>query len=148
MTTEKFNARDCAFQIQNPSGGAWVDINGINTFTKSHSEKETDTTTFSSGGDSESQVMERTKTLKVEGFKYKDPSTGALDPGQQLVTTLGNKKGDDSLGGFRFAAPGDTTYEVWTATVKLGDDGGGNNDKNSWSVTFTRSGPDTTAPRP
>lgn len=151
MTAQKYNARDCSFQIQNPGDGTWAAIapTGINTFSRDHSEKETDTTTFASGGDSESMILERTKTMKLEGFELIDPATGALDVGQALVATLAEGKGPASLGGFRFAAPFATQWTVWAqATAKLGSLGGGNNDEGSWSVTMTRSGSTTFASKP
>jgi hypothetical protein len=148
MATEKYNARDVIFQAQDPGTGLWVQINGLKTFSKGRAEVETKTTNFASGGNSESQIMERTKTMKLEGERYKDTGTGVLDPGQQLVETLADQVGDASVGGFRFAAPGDTTWEVWQATAKLGDEGGDENAKVSWSVTYTRTGASTTAPRP
>jgi hypothetical protein len=149
MTTLKYNARDCVFQIENPSSpGTYVAIGGINTFTKSRNAANTDTTTFASAGDYEQQIMQRGKTLKLQGFRLKDPATGVLDPGQILVEALADKKSDASLGNFRFAAPGDTTWEVWAVTAEMDDEGGGNNDKVSWGVTFTRSGSSTTMARP
>lgn len=153
MAAEKYNARDCVFQIENPGApGTWVDIgagkDGIETFTVGRSSETTDMTDFSSGGAEELQVMQRGKTLQLEGRRLKDAATGALDPGQALVETLGDAVGNASIGRIRFAAPGDTTYEVWSCTCELGDQGGGNNDKVSWSATFTRSGPSSTLPRP
>ncbi|MGW4602742.1 phage tail tube protein [Streptomyces sp. NPDC004532] len=148
MAAEKYNARDCAFQIgDGATPGTWTDIAGINTFTKGRDQEDTDTTDFASDGNAESQIMQRGKTLQLEGFRLLDPDTGDLDPGQELVEALADKVGNESLGSIRFAAPGDTTWEVWTATAALGDEGGGNNDKVSWSVTFTRSGATTTAVR-
>lgn len=91
--------------------------------------------------------MQRGMTLKLGGFRLLDPDTGALDAGQALVEALADGKSDASLGSIRFAAPGDTDWEVWTATAELDDQGGGNNDKVSWGVTFTRSGASTTAAR-
>jgi hypothetical protein len=153
MAAEQYNARSCQFQIENPgSPGTFVDIgaggDAIMTFSVSREADTTDTTDFASAGNAESQVMQRGKTLKLEGKRLKDVTTGALDPGQQLVETLADQVGTASLGRIRFAAPGDTTWEVWTCTAQLGDQGGGNNDKVSWSVTFTRSGASTTLPRP
>lgn len=148
MAAIKYNARDVEFEIEDPDNpGTWVAIDGINTFSKSHEEETTDTTVFASLGQAESQKMQIGKGLTLEGFRLKDPSTGALDPGQALVEELSERLGEDSLGGFRFAAPGDTTWEVWVAHVNLGDQGGGNNDKTSWSATFTRSGASTTEAR-
>jgi hypothetical protein len=157
MTAKKYSARDCEFQIEDPGApGTWVAIapgaggtgGGINTFTKSHSSSTSDLTTFGSEGNDESQVMGRGKTLGLQGFRLKDPDTGALDAGQALVEALADQVSDASVGTIRFAAPGDTTWEVWSATAELGDEGGGNNDKTSWAVTFTRTGPATTAAKP
>ncbi|MFD4264074.1 phage tail tube protein, partial [Streptomyces sp. NPDC058534] len=138
----KYNARDVVFEIEDPdTPDTWVRIEGINTFTKSHEEETTDTTTFGSQGEGESEKMQKSKTLSIEGFRMRNPA----DPGQVLVETLHERLAEDSLGGFRFAHKADTSWEVWTAHVNLGDHGGGNNDKASWSATFTRSGANTTA---
>lgn len=147
MSALKYDARGCAFEIESNTPGTWVAIGGINTFSKSRNSANTDTTTYASAGDYEQQIMQRGKTLKLGGFRLMDPDTGVLDPGQALVEALADAKSDDSLGSIRFAAPGDVTWEVWTATAELDDEGGGNNDKVSWGVTFTRSGASTTAAR-
>lgn len=151
MTVQKYDARGVEFQIEDPAApGTWVPIApaGINTFTKSRSSANTDTTTYASGGDYEQQIMQRGRTLKLAGFRLIDPATGALDPGQALVETLADQKSDASLGSIRFAHTSETEWEVWTATAEMDDEGGGNNDKVSWGVTFTRSGASTTAAKP
>lgn len=156
MPAQKYNARDCRFQVEDFNApGTWLEFRtseggsgegGISTFTKSHEYETTDTTTFGSQGQAESQTMQIGKTLTLEGLRLKDAVTGALDPAQALIEAQAERLGNDSLIGFRFAAPGDTTWEVWPkAHFQLGDAGGGNNDKVSWSVTVTRSGPSTTA---
>lgn len=146
MSSQKYDARGVVFQIEDPANaGTWVPIGGINTFTKSRTSANTDTTTFASDGDAEQQIMQRGKTLKLGGFRLLDPDTGDLDPGQALVEALADQKSDASLGSIRFAAAAETEWEVWTATAELDDSGGGNNDKTSWGVTFTRSGANTTA---
>lgn len=149
MAAIKYNARDCEFEIEDfANPGTWVAIGptAINTFSKSREYETADTTTFGSNGQAESQNMQIGKSISLEGFRLKDPDTGALDAGQALVEAQAERLGDDSLVGFRMAAPGDTTWEVWPdATFQLGDEGGGNNDKTTWSVTVTRSGPSTTA---
>lgn len=148
MSALKYDARACAFEIESNTPGTWVAIGGINTFTKSAANAaNADLTTYGSNGEYEQQIMQRGKTLKLAGFRLMDPDTGALDPGQALVETLADAVSDDSLGSIRFAAPGDTNWEVWTATAEMDDQGGGNNDKVSWGVTFTRSGASTTAAR-
>lgn len=148
MTATKYNARDCRFEIEDlDTPATWVPIapGGINTFTKSTDEETADTTSYGSQGQAESQKMQISKSLTLEGFRLKDPATGDLDPGQEMVERLSELLGDASLGQLRFAAPGDTSWEVWTVHVAMGDEGGGNNDKVTWSAEFTRSGPATTA---
>lgn len=138
----KYNARDVVFQIEDPdNAGTWVAIDGIETFTKSHEEETTATTDFGSQGQGESEKMEIRKSLTIEGKRFRNP----VDPGQALVETLSERLAENSLGSVRFAHTLDTVWEVWTAHVNLGDQGGGNNDKVSWSATFTRSGASTTA---
>ncbi len=156
MAAEKYNARDCEFEIEDKlNPGTWVAFRtaeggsgegGINTFSIDPEYETTDTTTFGSQGRAESQVMQEGFAMKLEGFRLKDPSTGALDPAQSLAELQSARLGSDSLTGFRYAAPGDTTWTVWAkAHFQLGSQGGGNNDKKSWAVTITRSGPTTTA---
>jgi predicted secreted protein len=148
MAATKYNARDVIFQLLDPVGGTYVQINGLNTFTKGRDSKDVDVTTFASAGNAESEVMQRGKSMKLQGFRLKDAATGALDPGQLLVENLADQVGDPSVGTFRFAAPGDATYEVWQVTAVMGDEGGADNDKVSWSVTLTRTGASSTAARP
>ncbi len=149
MALQKYNARDVEFQIEDfLSPGTWIAIGGINTFTKGHDEETTDTTTFASGGQAESQKMQIGKTLQIEGVRLRDDVTGAIDSGQAKVEALSERLGELSLGRVRFSHKNDTTWLVWTAHVTLGDQGGGNNDKVSWSATFTRSGAETTVAKP
>jgi hypothetical protein len=149
MALQKYNARDVDFQVEDfLSPGTWITIGGLNTFTKGHEEETTDTTTYASQGQAESQKMQLGKTLGLQGLRLRDSVTGAGDPGQAKVEALNERLGEDSLGRIRFSHKNDSTWEVWTAHVNLGDQGGGNNDKTSWSATFTRSGAQTTAAKP
>ncbi|THA82723.1 hypothetical protein [Streptomyces sp. A0592] len=159
MAPQKYNARDCFFEIEDfLSPGTWTafrtasagsGVGGINTFSRSFEYEAVDTTTFGSQGRAETENMQEGMSITLEGFRLKDPSTGALDPAMALAEAQAARLGADSQCGFRFAAPGDTTWEVWAdATFQLGDQGGGNNDKATWSVTVTRSGPSTTAAKP
>lgn len=145
MSALKYDSRGCEFEIESATPGTWVAIGGLNTHTISRSSSNVDTTTYASDGDYEQQIMQRGMSLKLEGFRLIDPGTGVQDPGQALVETLADAKSDASLGSIRFAGPGATEWRVWTATAELGDEGGDNNAKESWSVTFTRSGASTTA---
>jgi hypothetical protein len=146
MALQKYNARDVEFEIEDfASPGTWIAIGGLNTFSKSHDEETAETTTFASDGQAESQKMEISKSLQIEGLRLRDSVTGALDSGQAKVEALAERLGEESLGQLRFAHKDDTTWEVWTVHVNLGDQGGGNNDKTSWSATFTRSGASSSA---
>lgn len=143
----QINARDWLFQVsEDPSAGTpvWADIAGKESFSLSNSEGEesTDTTTFESQGHAESQAMQRGAALSLEGKVVRNGT--AQDAGQVAAEALAGEVGDASLGGFRFRHSTDTEWTVWDAWVSLGDNGGGNNDKTSWSATFTRSGPATT----
>lgn len=146
MALQKYNARDVVFEIEDfATPNTWIEIGGVNTFSKSHEEETADTTTFASAGQAESQKMQVGKGLQIEGMRLRDSVTGALDPGQAKVEALSERLGEESLGKVRFAHAEDDNWEVWTAHVNLGDQGGGNNDKVGWSATFTRSGASTTA---
>jgi hypothetical protein len=144
VAVEKYNARDCTFQISDgaPTTPAWVEIGGLTKFAPKRGENEetADTTTFASGGQYEQEVMQRGSSLDIEGFRLLDPTTGTGDPGQALVEALAAQVGNASLGQIRFKAPGDTNWEMWTCTASIGDEGGENNDKSAWAATFTRSG--------
>ncbi|MFE5895831.1 phage tail tube protein [Streptomyces sp. NPDC056488] len=135
----RYNARGCIFQIESTTPATWVEIGDINTFSKSHEEETTDTTTFGSAGQSESQKMQIGKSLTLEGLH------NTTDPGQLRCEAVAELLGDASVIKFRFRAPAATTWEIWNAHANLGDQGGGNNDKGAWAVTFTRSGASTTA---
>lgn len=146
MATQKINARDWTFEIGDgvDPGETFTEIGGINTMTIGRESEDTDTTTFDSAGNAEHNVMQRGRTLEVEGFFLEDPADGTRDPGQQMVEALGDLVGEASLRNIRITSPAGTT---WThkMSVEVGDQGGGNNDKTSWSATFTRSGATTVA---
>ncbi|MEU6649515.1 hypothetical protein ABZ904_08710 [Streptomyces sp. NPDC046900] len=149
MALQKYNARDVDFQIEDfLAPGTWITIGGISNFSKSHEEETADTTTFASQGQAESQKMQLGKGLQIEGLRLRDDATGALDPGQAKVEALSERLGEQSLGRVRFSHKSDTSWEVWTAHVSLGDQGGDNNAKVTWSATFTRSGASTTVAKP
>lgn len=145
----QINARDWTFEVsEDPTVATpvWTEVGGVDSFTLSNSEGEenTDTTTFASQGNAESQAMQRGAKLTVEG-KYVKDAAGVQDAGQVSVSNMAGKVGEASLGGVRFRHTTDTEWTVWTAWASLGDNGGGNNDKTSWGASFTRSGAATTA---
>lgn len=143
----KIDARGWVFQVQT-GGNEWTQIGGINSFELNPGENNetVDTTDFDSDGEYEGEVMQRGASLQLDGHRKKDDDTGETDPGQAAVDALATKKSRESLGSIRFRHDSEDEWTVWpTAYVVPGSLGGGNNDKTSWSATFTRSGAATTA---
>ena len=145
----QINARDWLFEVsEDPSAATpvWAEVGGIESFTLSNSEGEesTDTTTFASAGHDESQAMQRGASVALEGKIVRSADGITPDAGQAAADALAALVGEESLGGFRFRHTIDTDWTVWTAWASKGDNGGGNNDKTSWSATFRRSGSATT----
>jgi hypothetical protein len=146
----KIDARGWVFEISNGAATpTWTQIGGINSFELNPGENSetADTTDFESDGEFEGEAMQRGATLALEGQRKVDDDTPAVvDPGQAAVDLLGTKVSRESLGQIRFRHDTQTAWTIWTAYVVLGSLGGGNNDKTSWSATFTRSGKASTAP--
>lgn len=144
MANIKINARDVIFQISDGAGTpVWTDLEGMSTYTLKPGENEetVDTTTYTSAGAYEQEIMQRGASIEAEGFKIVDSTTGAAAPGQLRVEAAAALLGSASLVDIRFRAVSTlTNWKVWKATVSLGDQGGGNNDKTGFSATFTRSG--------
>lgn len=148
MAKRKIPARDIIIQV---SDGAtptetWIEIGGLTSATPNPGENEetVDTTDFDSDGAYEQVIMQRGATLEIEGSMLKDDTTGEQDAGQARLETLGAAVGYASLGRARFRHPMDTVWKIWTCTVSLAEQGGGNNDMTSWGATLTRSGASTT----
>ncbi len=149
MPNIKINARDMIVQISDGQATpAWLDIEGLNTVTPKPGENEetTDTTTFASAGNYEQEIMQRGASMELEGFKIVDSTNGSAAPGQARVEAAALLLGAASIVDIRFRhVTNATTWKTWKATVSVGDQGGGNNDKIGWSATFTRSGAPGTA---
>ncbi len=152
MTQRKVPARDLILQVSDGAASpTWLGIAALNKITVNPGEQEqaVDITTFDSAGQYEEVKLQRGASLKPEGFLHKDHLTGAQDPGQARCETLATAVGYASQGSIRFRHPADTVWKVWnTATFSLAEQGGGNNDMTSWSVSIMRSGASTTTAAP
>lgn len=152
MTQRKVPARDLIVQVSDGAASpTWLGIAALNKVVVNPGEQEqaTETTTYDSAGNYEELKMQRGASLKPEGFMHKDHLTGIQDPGQARCEVLGAAVGYASLGSVRFRHPADALWRVWNnATFSLADQGGGNNDLTSWSVSIMRSGPSATASAP
>lgn len=145
----KYNARDWLFEVTpdpEATTPVWTRIEGVNTFTKSPSANEAtvETTDFDSQGEYEGQVLQRGASLQLAGQKKLNAAGTGSAPGQAACDELAQALGEESLGGVRFRHQTEESWEQWTAYASSADEGGGNNDKSSWGVTFTRSGPKST----
>ncbi|MEU2759392.1 hypothetical protein [Streptomyces sp. NPDC007094] len=144
------DARGWIFEVEDAEAGSetWIPIAGINTFTHNPAENEetTETTVFESEGQYEQDVMQRGASLSIEGQYRIDKTTKAQDPGQAYIDTVWtNRLGFESRNRVRWRHATQTQWVVWDSTVTPGEQGGGNNDKTSWSATITRCGTATVA---
>ncbi|MBF8186320.1 hypothetical protein ITP53_11280 [Nonomuraea sp. K274] len=150
MAQRRINARDIIMEIENEAPEAWLRVERLTSVTVNPGENEetAETTDFESGGSYEQEIMQRGASMELEGLMLKDDLTGALPPGRARVEAMAGEDavGSDSLTRVRFRHPIDPNWKIWTCTVTLGEQGGGNNDKTSWSATITKSGKSETEP--
>lgn len=150
MAGRPIDARGWVFEVQDMTAPeeTWLPIAGLNTFTHNPGENEetADTTVFDSEGQYEQDVMQRGASINLEGLYYVDRATGDRDPGQLYIDSEWTSRlGIESRNPVRWRHKSQTQWVVWDATVTPGEQGGGTNDKTSWSATITRCGAATTA---
>lgn len=148
MALTKFLARDLTIEVSTGVGtdtiagttdDTWTPIKGLNSLTHSPGSSDVDTTDFDSDGHAEHMKAERSESWALAGFSLEDVTTGARDPGQLAVETLGRAMGPASLGWFRITSPGGNRI-VFQASAEVTLAGGGNNDAAAWEVSLTVSG--------
>ncbi|MFI5808880.1 phage tail tube protein [Streptomyces sp. NPDC051561] len=148
MAGRPIDARGWQFEVEDidATPAKWLPISGITTFTHNPGENEEtiDTTAFDSDGQYEQDVMQRGATLEIEGQYRIDKTTKAQDPGQAYIDHVwAQGLGIDSRNRVRWRHNTQVAWVVWDATVTPGEQGGGTNDKTSWSASITRCGPAT-----
>ncbi|MFD7121903.1 phage tail tube protein [Streptomyces sp. NPDC059922] len=139
------DARGWLFEVEDIDAPdeTWLPIAGITTFTHNPGENEetVETTAFESEGQFEQDVMQRGATLTIEGQYRIDKTTKAQDPGQAYIDHEWTQRlGMESRNRVRWRHQTQTQWVLWDSTVTPGEQGGGNNDKTSWSCTVTRCG--------
>jgi hypothetical protein len=139
------DARGWIFEVQDMTAGTetWLPVAGLTTFNQNPGENEetADTTTFDSDGMYEQDVMQRGATLSIEGLYTIDKASKAQDPGQAYIDTdWATRVGMESRNNVRWRHSSQTNWVVWDSTVTPGEQGGGTNEKTTWSATFTRCG--------
>ncbi|MBK3576125.1 hypothetical protein JHN63_20340 [Streptomyces sp. MBT65] len=150
-SSRPIDARGWLFEVEDATAptDTWLPIAGVNTFTHSPGENEetVDTTVFESDGQYEQDVMQRGASLAVEGQYRIDKTTKAQDAGQAYIDhEWTNRLGFESRNRIRWRHETQTQWVVWDSTVTPGEQGGGNNDKTSWSATMTKCGTATKEP--
>ncbi|MCA1219889.1 phage tail tube protein [Streptomyces sp. 8L] len=149
-TSRPIDARGWIFEVQDQSATekTFLPVMGLTTFTHAPGENEetADITAFEDEGQYNQDVMQRGATLTIEGQYRIDKTTGEQDPGQAYIDQNWSARlGIDSHNTIRWRHKSQTTWAVWDATVTPGEQGGGTNDKTSWSATITKCGAATTA---
>ncbi|MFH8530458.1 phage tail tube protein [Streptomyces tendae] len=144
------DARGWIFEVEDADAATetWLPVLGITTFTVNPGENEevADTTAFDSEGQYSQDVMQRGATLSLEGQYRIDKVTKTQDPGQAYIDTVwANLLGIESQNRLRYRHQSQTKWSIWDATVTPGEQGGGTNEKTTWSATFTRCGAATVA---
>lgn len=139
MALVKVPARDWTIEVENAAGDTWIEVKGLQTLTFSGESEQLDETDMDSGGWAENMIIERARSVTLEGDYKEDTADGSRDPGQDRVDTLMNEMGQASKGNYKLTSPGGTVRE-FAATASMGDVGGGRNEKTSWGATLNVSG--------
>ncbi|MDT0432807.1 phage tail tube protein [Streptomyces salyersiae] len=150
MAGRPIDARGWIFEVQDidAEDESWLPIAGLTTFTHAPGENEetADTTSFESDGAYEQDVMQRGASISLEGQYRVDRASKEQDPGQAYIDrTWAERLGIESRNPVRWRHSMQTAWVVWEATVTPGEQGGGTNEKTSWSATITRCGKATAA---
>jgi hypothetical protein len=145
LATTKIEARGWMFQVGVGAGPTWTPVGGISSFTFNPGDKtqETEVTDFDSQGNFEQVITQRGATMKVDGRRRMDRTTGLADPGQAALDALAQGVVDFSVGQIRFRYKNETQWRVWNCTVKAAEQGGATNDISKWGVEITRTGAET-----
>ncbi|MCX5161870.1 hypothetical protein OOK39_21785 [Streptomyces sp. NBC_00264] len=141
------DARGWLFEVEDvDTPDTWLPIAGLTTFNHNPGENEetAETVAFDSEGHFEQDVMQRGASLSLEGQYRIDKTTKAQDPGQAYIDHEWSQRlGIDSRNRVRWRHNTQTAWAVWEATVTPGEQGGGTNEKTTWSATITRCGAQT-----
>ena len=141
MALVKILARDllCELNTGTTAVPVWTPIGGLNSLTFDTDKSDVDDTDFDSDGWAEHKVVQRGRSISLEGFYKEDPDTGAQDPGQEALIALSDAVGYDSLKPFRITTPGGNVTE-YKVSADAKQTGGGTNDDSGFTCDLTVSG--------
>lgn len=139
MALVKVPARDWDVEVENAAGDTWITVAGLQTITFGGEAEQLDTTDMDSGGWAENIIIQRARSVSLEGDWLEDTADGSRDSGQDRVDSLRDEMGQSSKGKFRLTSPGGNV-RTFNGTVTMADVGGGRNAKTSWGATINVSG--------
>jgi hypothetical protein len=126
----------------------WTEVGGITQLDASQTATTVDGSTFDSDGWADDVTVRRAAMITLTGRALFDETTGAKDPGQAAIETLGALLGDDAKGAFKVSLPGGATYG-FTATVgNVTPFGGGKDDLANFSAELRIQGAPVVAAAP
>jgi len=139
MTLE-YLAREFRFSAS-ADGIAWTEVGGITSWSWTEEGTDVDVTDFDDEGWDHTMVARRKAVLSLEGNWLVDEATGDRDDGQILVEQYARKVGQAGLFHFKVETRAETGSPpaplgsiTFQCSAKLGETGGGNDDKMPWAV--------------
>ena len=142
MGVNKIRAAGFTFEVADVADLAtatWIPLKGLNTFTESSDDSNTDVSTFEDAGYKSNLTVTRGYGLSVEGFMLEDEVTGDRDPGQEFVESKAEEVGQAAFMMMRITSPGGTK-KVYEGSPSLSDVGGGQEDAASWGFEMMVNG--------
>lgn len=142
MAVNKIRAAGYTFEVGEVaelSAATWTGLKGLNTFTISSDDSDTDVSTFEDAGYKSALVVTRGYGFSCEGFTLEDEATGDRDAGQEFVELKAEEVGQAAFMMVRVTSPGGTK-KVYTGSPKLSDIGGGQEDAASWGFELMVNG--------
>jgi hypothetical protein len=141
VPTRKILARGWAFELSDGAATpTYIQIGGLNQWSRSREKNDADTTDFDSQGHTEHIVASRGGSVTLEGMFRIDPDTTLRDPGQQAVEDLAELFDYDSVRHFRYFHIATGVGRQGFVSANISDVGGGNDDPTSWGCELTFSG--------
>jgi len=142
MAVNKIRAAGFTFDVSpvaDLATATWTPLKGLNTFTISSDDSNTDVSTFEDAGYKSNLTVTRGYGFSAEGFVLEDEATGDRDPGQEMVEAKAEEVGQAAFMMVRVTSPGGTK-KVYEGSPSLSDIGGGQEDAASWGFELMVNG--------
>lgn len=149
MAEVKTPARHWGIEVESATAGTWIEVGGLTSVGWDRSVSAEDTGDFQSDGWSEDMVLERGRSMSLEGRYLTDITSGLTlgdrDPGQLRIEALSDVIGPAAEGRVRITDP---AGDVWTQRAHfnggptIGDKGA----ISGWSAEISLQGAPTYTP--